>query len=65
MNDKQSGVITDQITGPADGTEADGFMGSAKQVGAQHTSVKSPQCGEKRGVIQWIISTLKSDSRIL
>lgn len=59
VNDKQSGVITDQITGPADGTEADGFMGSVKQVGAQHTSVKSPQCGEKRGVIQWIVSALR------
>ena len=65
MNDKQSGVITDQITGPADGTEADGTMESVNQAGDQHTSAKSPQCGEKRGVIQWIISTLKSDSRIL
>lgn len=65
VNENPSGVITDQITGSLDGTEADGTMGSVKQVGDQHTSAKSPQCGEKRGVIQWIISTLKSDSRIL
>lgn len=65
VKDNPSDVITDQVTGSSDGTEADGTMGSVKQAGDQHTSAKSPQCGEKRGVIQWIISTLKSDSRIL
>ena len=65
VNENPSDVITDQVTGSSDGTEADGTMGSVNQAGDQHTSVKSPQCGEKRGVIQWIISTLKSDSRIL
>lgn len=59
VNENQSGVITDQITGSLDGTEADGTMGSVKQVGDQHTSAKSPQCGEERGVIQWIVSILK------
>lgn len=65
VNENPSDVITDQVTGSSDGTEADGTMGSVNQAGDQHTSAKSPQCGEKRGVIQWIISTLKSDSRIL
>lgn len=65
VKDNPSDVITDQVTGSSDGTEADGTMGSVNQTGDQHTSAKSPQCGEKRGVIQWIISTLKSDSRIL
>ena len=65
VKDNPSDVITDQVTGSSDGTEADGTMGSVNQAGDQHTSAKSPQCGEKRGVIQWIISTLKSDSRIL
>lgn len=59
VNENQSGVITDQITGSLDGTEADGTMGSVKQVGDQHTSAKSPQCGEERGVIQWIVSVLR------
>lgn len=59
VNENPSGVITDQITGSLDGTEADGTMGSVKQVGDQHTSAKSPQCGEERGVIQWIVSVLK------
>ena len=59
VNENQSGVITDQITGSLDGTEADGTMGSVKRVGDQHTSAKSPQCGEERGVIQWIVSVLR------
>lgn len=59
VNENPSGVITDQITGSLDGTEADGTMGSVKQVGDQHTSAKSPQCGEERGVIQWIVSVLR------
>lgn len=59
VNENPSDVITDQITGPSDGSEADGSMGSVKQVGGQHTSAKSPQCGEERGVIQWIVSVLK------
>ena len=65
VKDNPLDVITDQVTGSSDGTEADGTMGRVNQAGDQHTSAKSPQCGEKRGVIQWIISTLKSDSRIL
>lgn len=59
VNENPSDVITDQITGSLDGTEADGTMGSVKQVGVQHTSAKSPQCGEERGVIQWIVSVLR------
>lgn len=59
VNENQSGVITDQITGSLEGTEADGTMGSVKQVDDQHTSAKSPQCGEKRGVIQRIVSALR------
>ncbi len=59
VNENPSDVITDQITGPSDGSEADGSMGSVKQVGVQHTSAKSPQCGEERGAIQWIVSVLR------
>lgn len=59
VKDNPSDVITDQITGPSDGSEADGSMGSVKQVGVQHTSAKSPQCGEERGAIQWIVSVLR------